>query len=310
MVRFTAYNSDTGSSASENEDENTSNRELRRTAEPGPDPESDADNGSSSSSSSPSEMQEEELRSSPPARRKTSRKQDRNALVEDENGEICFAHQVHVHVPSSSSSNSSPPAKSRLNNPRDDPSVIPWAKHVGVDAQTMHVMQTSLFRMPEEAAALKALQQAPKPAPAIRLDVSMRNQTVNRKHSRDSDGDGLRIDSREVGLFRYTRAVYWNTFLKSAPHLRTTWIHPCFVLLANMPASRLNHRLLMVMRGYTSMQACPWAARSESAGDLEGSWCIWVVYVARLPRRKSSTLSTVRWMTIFFSLEKQPSILQ
>jgi len=205
MVRFTAYNSDTGSNTSEDEDDRTSSKQLSRAtiiAEPEPDAESDdADDGPSSSSSSSSEMQEEELRSTAPTRRKTWRKQDRNALVEDENGEIRFAHEVHVRVSPPSSSNSSPPAKTRLNNPRDDPTIIPWAKHVGVDAQTMHVMQTSLFRMPEEAAALKALQQAPKPATAVRLDVSMQNQTVNRKHSRDSDGDGLRIDSREVSLF-------------------------------------------------------------------------------------------------------------
>jgi nuclear pore complex protein Nup98-Nup96 len=207
MVRFTAYNSDTGSDTSEGEDNLTSSKEPLRAAgvvEPEPDVESDADDGSddgsSSSSSSSSEMQEEELRSSPPARRKKSSKQDRNALVEDENGEIRFAHEVRVRVSPASSSDSSPPAKTHLNNPRDDPTIIPWAKHVGVDAQTMHVMQTSLFRMPEEAAALKALQQVPKPT-AVRLDVSARNQTVNRKHSRDSDGDGLRIDSREVGFF-------------------------------------------------------------------------------------------------------------
>ena len=200
MVRFTAYISDTGSETSESENNLTSSREpplATGVVESEPDAESDADDGSSSSSSSSSEMQEEELRSSPSARREILRKQDRNALVEDENGEIRFAHEVHVRVSPASSSNSSPPANARPNNPRDDPTIIPWAKHVGVDAQTMHVMQTSLFRMPEEAAALKALQQAPKPMTTVRLDVSSRN----RKHSRDSDGDGLRIDSREVVLF-------------------------------------------------------------------------------------------------------------
>lgn len=199
MVRFSAYNTD--SSNTSDEDDHTSSREAPRATsiiEPESNAESDVDDEPSSSSSSSSEMQEEELRSSPPARWKYLRKQDRNALVEDEKDDV---HQVHVRVSSSSSSNSSPPAKTRLNNPRDDPTIIPWAKHVGVDAQTMHVMQTSLFRMPEEAAALKALQQVPKPMTTVRLDVSTRNQTVNRKHSRDSDGDGLRIDSREVGLF-------------------------------------------------------------------------------------------------------------
>lgn len=204
MVRFTAYNTDSGSNTSDNEDDHTSSREPPRAtgiAEPEPNVESDVDDEPSSSSSSSSEMQEEELRSSPPARRKKSRKQDRNALVEDENDDIHIAHQVRVRVSPASSSDSSPPAKTRLNIPRDDPTIIPWAKHVGVDAQTMHVMQTSLFRMPEEAAALKALQQVPKPMTTVRLDISARNQTMNRKHSRDSDGDGLRIDSREVSFF-------------------------------------------------------------------------------------------------------------
>ena len=201
MVRFTAYNSDVGSNTSDDEDHIPS-RELQATivVESEPDAESDEDDQPSGSSSS-SEVQEEELLSSPPVRRKISRKQDRNALVEDENGNIRFAHEVHVRVSPPSSYNSSPPAKTRLNNSRDDPTIIPWAKHVGVDAQTMHVMQTSLFRMPEEAAALKTLQQMPKPTPAVRLDVSTRNKSMNRKHSRDSDGDGLKVDSREVGLF-------------------------------------------------------------------------------------------------------------
>ena len=208
MVRFSAYNTDSSNTSDEEED-HISSREPRATgiAEPEPDAESDVDDEPSSSSSSSSEMQEEELLSSPPARRKYSGKQDRDAPVEDENDDIHFTH--HVRVSPSSSSHSSPPSKTRLNNPRDDPTIIPWAKHVGVDAQTMHVMQTSLFRMPEEAAALKALQQAPKPMTTVRLDASARNQTVNRKHSRDSDGDGLKIDSREVGSFSTkTRAVY------------------------------------------------------------------------------------------------------
>jgi nuclear pore complex protein Nup98-Nup96 len=217
MVRFTAYNSDSGSNTSDNEDDQTTSREPPRATgivEPDPNAETDVDDAPSSSSSSSSEMQEEALRSSPaspPVRRKISRKQDRNALVEDENGDI---HIAHVHV-SPVSSNSSPPAKTRLNNPRDDPTIIPWAKHVGVDAQTMHVMQTSLFRMPEEAAALKALQQVPKPMTAVRLDISARNQTVNRKHSRDSDGDGLRIDSREVGLFYHAPCCSLKYLIKA-----------------------------------------------------------------------------------------------
>jgi hypothetical protein len=56
-----------------------------------------------------------------------------------------------------------------------------------------------------------------------------------------------------------------------------------------MPASRLNHQSLTVMREYTLTQACPWVVRSESAGDLEGSWCILVVCAARLQHRKFSS---------------------
>ncbi|KAI0918514.1 hypothetical protein AcV5_002488 [Taiwanofungus camphoratus] len=79
------------------------------------------------------------------------------------------------------------PAQRTLNNP----TIIPWARELGVDAQKMHVMQTSFFRMPEEEAALKALSQPTarrKPLPPSLL---------NRKHSRDSEGEGLRAESRQ-----------------------------------------------------------------------------------------------------------------
>jgi nuclear pore complex protein Nup98-Nup96 len=74
---------------------------------------------------------------------------------------------------------------------RQDISVIPWARQVGVDAQKMHVMQTSLFRIPEEAVAFKAMNRATRSQPKLL-------PTVRRKHSRDSIGDGLRMDSQEV----------------------------------------------------------------------------------------------------------------
>ena len=81
-------------------------------------------------------------------------------------------HQVHVRISPASSSNSSPPAKTCLNNPQDDPTIIPLVKHVDYDTHTMHVMQTLLFQMPEEAAALKALQQVPKQMNTVQLDIS------------------------------------------------------------------------------------------------------------------------------------------
>ncbi|KAF9066758.1 nuclear protein 96-domain-containing protein [Rhodocollybia butyracea] len=58
-----------------------------------------------------------------------------------------------------------------------------------VDSQRMHVMQTSLFRMPEEAAALKAMNHI--------ADISLqRPSPVLRKHGRESDGDIRSWDTR------------------------------------------------------------------------------------------------------------------
>ena len=75
---------------------------------------------------------------------------------------------------------------------RGDPTIIPWAREIGVDPQKMHVMQTSLFRMPEEERALKALNEPPS---RRRLLLT---SSLSRKHSRDSEGDGLRADSQQV----------------------------------------------------------------------------------------------------------------
>jgi nuclear pore complex protein Nup98-Nup96 len=91
----------------------------------------------------------------------------------------------------SSHSASSSESDVEVSAQREDVSVIPWARQVGVDAQKMHVMQTSLFRIPEEAVAIKAMNRATQPQ--FKLP-----STVRRKHSRESIGDGLRIDSQEV----------------------------------------------------------------------------------------------------------------
>ncbi|KII87791.1 hypothetical protein PLICRDRAFT_699296 [Plicaturopsis crispa FD-325 SS-3] len=137
------------------------------------DDDSEDDSEDSSESSESSDMHEDELVASPPRKQKPTP----NALVEDEDGDIRFAHEIERR----------PLAVSRT---RGDPTLVPWAQQVGVDAQRMHVMQTSLFRMPEEAAALRAMNQ-----PISRPHLLP--QALNRKHSRDSDGD-LRIDAREV----------------------------------------------------------------------------------------------------------------
>ncbi|KAJ7457116.1 hypothetical protein B0H11DRAFT_214229 [Mycena galericulata] len=159
MARFRAYTSDSSS-----DDEPPSDEE--KIAEQAPDlPEDDSDDESSSSVSS--DLREEDL---------ITRPKPRNGLVEDENGDIMYAHEV--------------------SRPRGDPTLIPWAQHIGVDPQKMHVMQTSLFRVPEEAAAMRAVE---KPA-RFYLQVP---QPLNRKHSRDSDGDGVRFESKERASFAH-----------------------------------------------------------------------------------------------------------
>ena len=75
---------------------------------------------------------------------------------------------------------------------RGNSSIIPWAQRIGVDPQKMHVMQASLFRGPETAETLKQLN-AEKPDRA-RLTPN----GLHRKHSRDSEGDGLRTVAQEV----------------------------------------------------------------------------------------------------------------
>ena len=83
---------------------------------------------------------------------------------------------------------------------RRDPTLTARARNVGVYPQRMHVMQTSLFRLPEEVAALKALSKNPPQSKNLRIPMVTKKQQLSRKHSRDSEGDTLRIDSREVGL--------------------------------------------------------------------------------------------------------------
>lgn len=129
-----------------------------------------------------SDMDEDDLvveKSAPPRPRN-------HALVEDSDGEIQYGHSRSRSASSSSSEFESVSDGER----RRGATVASWAGRVGIDVQKMHVMQTSLFRMPEEAAALQAMNQPIRP----RFKLS---PTVSRKHSRDSVGDG-RLDSQEV----------------------------------------------------------------------------------------------------------------
>lgn len=77
---------------------------------------------------------------------------------------------------------------------RADPTVLPWAREIGVAPQRMHVMQSTLFRQPEEAAALREVTKAP----SRRLLLQGPRSSLNRKHRRDSDGEGHRAESRPV----------------------------------------------------------------------------------------------------------------
>jgi nuclear pore complex protein Nup98-Nup96 len=128
-----------------------------------------------------------------------------HALVEDSDGEVQYKHTRSQSGSSSSSDSDSEGARRR------GATVASWAGRVGIDAQKMHVMQTSLFRMPEEAAALQAMNQPMRP----RFKLS---PTVSRKHSRDSVGDG-RLDSQEVrgsfSLLLYISQPLLEDFVRS-----------------------------------------------------------------------------------------------
>jgi len=192
MARFRAYTSD---SSDDDDDQvlqqHRAPRNVSANAEYS-DEDSEDESDSSPSPSSSSEMDEDELMVAS------------NALVEDEDGEYRYGHELN-HA-------KSPPASNR------DPTIIPRAHTVGIDAQRMHVMQTSLFRMPEEAAALKAMNKPP------RTSLRISDQPLNRKHSRDSDGDGLRVDSKEVCFcpLRSFLGLYYFSFHCSARHLPMT----------------------------------------------------------------------------------------
>jgi nuclear pore complex protein Nup98-Nup96 len=76
-----------------------------------------------------------------------------------------------------------PPQPQTRSQSRVDTTLIPWAKTVGVDAQKMHLMQASLFHQPEAERVFRDLDvEAPRRRPFRHL---------NRKHSRDSDGNDI-----------------------------------------------------------------------------------------------------------------------
>jgi nuclear pore complex protein Nup98-Nup96 len=107
---------------------------------------------------------------------------DRGTYTTEEPGEVDDSSE------SSGSDSEAPLPEHR----RGDPTIIPWAQRLGVDPQKMHVMQASLFRAPETAETLKQLN-TEKPD-RDRLTPG----GLHRKHSRDSEGDGLRATAQGV----------------------------------------------------------------------------------------------------------------
>lgn len=80
------------------------------------------------------------------------------------------------------------------NQPQVDPSIISRAQQLGVEPQRMHVMQAALFRTED------GLEGAPARHRALAKSSSL---SLSRKHSRDSDGEGLRHDSQQRASFAH-----------------------------------------------------------------------------------------------------------
>ena len=149
----------------------------------------DADMATDSGSSRADEEEEDDEEELPsdssrlsPDIQRTSRRPDGDMYASEEQGEGDESSD------SSRSSSEGPLPEHR----RGDPSVIPWARRIGIDPQKMHVMHASLFPRPESAEVLKQ-SNVDKPDRA-RLTPN----GLHRKHSRDSEGDGLRAGTQEV----------------------------------------------------------------------------------------------------------------
>lgn len=128
------------------------------------------------------------------------RKRTGKALVQPKDGNTYRSSKTrHLEFPSEDSSSeesgagseddgSPPPIQSQM-----DPSLISRAHQLGVDPQRMHVMQASLFRPGDGIEGVSTHHKALVLASGLSL---------SRKHSRDSDGEGLRQDSQPVRGYR------------------------------------------------------------------------------------------------------------
>ncbi|KAF9055178.1 hypothetical protein BDZ89DRAFT_1055784 [Hymenopellis radicata] len=169
MARFRAYSSDESDDDDQPQDDNVSEENP---FDADADMEDEAEQESSEDSDHEedqehSDMHQDELM---PLRNKT-------ALVEDDGGDY------------------------DLVTPQREPS-LPPQMGAALDAQRIRVMQTSLFRMPEEAENMRAMMNMPE-----QRSLRVLHPNLNRKHSRDSEGDGMRVDAREVRDLVYSVCI-------------------------------------------------------------------------------------------------------
>lgn len=177
MARFKAFVSDS-------EDDSGSDVSPAKPVAPPRKPVADNDDqdmsasgSGSDSDSDASRMEEEELSVPRRAQQKA-------------NGRSRVARRKPSTSSRTSSDSRSPSPRPPRAQPRLDPTIIPRAQILGVDSQRVHTMQAAFFRVPEEEAALRALSVPTRPH-TLKIQL-------NRKHSRESDGDGQRTDSVEV----------------------------------------------------------------------------------------------------------------
>jgi len=203
MARFAALDLDSGSDSSEEEVQKPS---LRRPPTPPSPPKrrlgvlEEDDEGDDEASEVSDELHEEEeeesgmdeddVGESPPRHRQRAVKQ--SALVEGEDGEFRFGHELEPRASTSTTSHSPPTTRYR---PLDDPTVIPWAQQIGLDAAKVKQMQASMFKDHDVGGASSTSRAGP--GQKHKLPV-VKPFALQRKHSRDSEGDGLRHDSQEV----------------------------------------------------------------------------------------------------------------
>jgi nuclear pore complex protein Nup98-Nup96 len=185
MTRFRAFLTDSESEAEETtQNSTTTTQPLAKPADVGmaeDDPEETA-SGWESESSQPSPKHQKRTGKAP-ARPKDEKSYRATKSRRSESPTDASTSEEESET--GSEDDESPPP----NQPQVDPSLIPRAHQLGVEPQRMHVMQASLFR-PEDG-----VEGVPTHHKALALSSSL---NLTRKHSRDSDGEGLRQDSQQV----------------------------------------------------------------------------------------------------------------